>query len=113
MINLKEAVALISAIEAAWQAEDSDLISSVYWNAYAAEEELSTLDNASRLTVTINAARPAHTKAAEDAQQEAAARYLKIAAEILHAPESCLPWTCTGNGADGDLYEMNFSICRA
>ena len=109
-ITRETAAELVKRIETAWLAETSEYISDVYCTAYDAEDEIVELADAARVVITIDATRPAANKAAEDAQQDAAWEYCRIAADLLDVRPWDIPWDCEGNGADGDVYSMEFTL---
>ena len=109
--NPRETAAeLIKRIENAWMADSSEYISDVDCTAYNGADEIVDLADASHVVITIDATRPAANKPAEDAQQDAAWKYCRIAADLLGVRPLNIPWDCEGNGADGDLYGMKFIL---
>ena len=109
-ITRETAAELIKRIENAWMADSSEYISDVDCTAYNAEDEIVDLAYASHVVITIDATRPSANKSAEDAQQDAAQKYCRIAADLLGVRTWNITWDCEGNGADGDLYSMKFIL---
>lgn len=109
-ITRETAAELIKRIEATWKADTSEYISDVYCTAYNDEDEIVDLADATRVIITIDATRPAANKGAEDAQQDAAWEYCRCAADLMGVRTWDIPWDCEGNGADGDLYSMEFTL---
>lgn len=109
-ITRNQAAAIEKAVSALWLKDSEEYVLSVNVYYYADDEELCQLDDAKTQLVSISAKRPRPDAAEENAQQDAAYLYCKAAADVLGEKSRSLPWDCLGNGADGDIYSLEFTI---